>query len=124
MASADTTNGNGTARWLGVSAETWIRWLQTFGVSTALVFFMCVLAWKYIPPVVDGHLKLLESTSQTLQKMDETLRQSTTVLQEIVEVQRQTKMFFESVSRDHDKMAADLESIKSKIGVMDGVPKK
>lgn len=124
MASVDNANGNGAARWLGVSAETWVRWLQTFGVSTALVFFMCVIAWKYIPPVVDGHLRLLESTSQTLQKMDETLRQSTTVLQEIVEVQRQTKMFFESVTRDHDEMAADLESIKSKIGVMESVPKK
>jgi len=113
---ASVENGNGAARWLGVSAETWIRWLQTFGVSTALVFFMCVIAWKYIPPVVDGHLRLLESTSQTLQKMDETLRQSTTVLQEIVEVQRQTKMFFESNARDHDEMAANIEQIKAKLG--------
>lgn len=124
MASVDNGNENGAARWLGVTVETWVRWLQTFGVSTALVCFMCVIAWKYIPPVVDGHLRLLESTSQTLQKMDETLRQSTTVLQEIVEVQRQTKMFFEGVTREHNKMAADLETIKSKIGVMDSVPKK
>lgn len=122
MASVD--NGNGAARWLGVTVETWVRWVQTFGVSTALVAFMCVLVWRYIPPVVDGHLKLLESTSQTLQKMDETLRQSTTVLQEIVEVQRQTKMFFENVTREHHEMATDLETIKSKIGVMESVPKK
>jgi hypothetical protein len=113
MASADTTNGNGTAKWLGVTAETWVKWFQTVGVSTALVAFMCLLAWKYVPPVVDGHLRLLESTSQTLAKMDETLRQSTVVLQEIVAIQKQTKTFFESTTADHRAMAESLEAIRA-----------
>ena len=111
MASADTANGNGTAKWLGVTVETWMKWFQTVGVSTALVAFMCLLAWKYVPPVVDGHLRLLESTSQTLAKMDETLKQSTVVLKEIVEVQKQTKAFFESTTADHKLMADKLESV-------------
>lgn len=117
MASAETTNGNGTgsAKWMGVSAEMWVKWFQTVGVSTALVAFMCLLAWKYVPPVVDGHLRLLESTSQTLEKMDETLKQSTIVLKEIVEVQKQTKTFFESTTADHKAMAERLESICSEL---------
>jgi len=113
MASAETTNGNGTAKWMGVSVELWVKWFQTVGVSTALVAFMCLLAWKYVPPVVDGHLRLLESTSQTLEKMDETLKQSTIVLKEIVEVQKQTKTFFESTTADHKAMAERLEAIRA-----------
>lgn len=111
MATADTTNGNGSAKWLGVSVDLWVKWFQTVGVSTALVAFMCLLAWKYVPPVVDGHLRLLESTSQTLEKMDETLKQSTVVLKEIVEVQKQTKTFFESTAADHRAMADKLDSM-------------
>ena len=110
MASAD-TNGTSSAKWLGVSAEMWVKWFQTVGVSTALVGFMCVLAWKYVPPVVDGHLRLLESTSQTLSKMDETLRQSNTVLQEIMTVQKQTKTFVEQTTADHRAMADSLDEI-------------
>lgn len=115
MASADTANGNGSAKWLGVSAEMWVKWFQTVGVSTALVAFMCLLAWKYVPPVVDGHLRLLESTSQTLSKMDETLRQSNSVLQEIVAVQKQTKTFVEQTTADHRAMADSLEAIRSEL---------
>lgn len=114
MASAE-TNGNGTAKWMGVSVDLWVKWFQTVGVSTALVAFMCVLAWMYVPPVVDGHLRLLESTSQTLAKMDETLRQSTAVLQEIVAVQKQTKVFVEQTAADHRAMAESLEAIRAEI---------
>jgi len=110
MASGD-TNGTSSAKWMGVSAEMWVKWFQTVGVSTALVAFMCLLAWKYVPPVVDGHLRLLESTSQTLSKMDETLRQSNTVLQEIMTVQKQTKVFVEQTTADHRAMADSLDEI-------------
>lgn len=117
MASAETTNvnGSGSAKWMGVSAEMWVKWFQTVGVSTALVAFMCLLAWKYVPPVVDGHLRLLESTSQTLEKMDETLKQSNTVLQEIMAIQKQTKVFVEQTTADHQRMAESLEAIRSDI---------
>lgn len=114
MASGD-TNGTNSAKWMGVSAEMWVKWFQTVGVSTALVAFMCMLAWKYVPPVVDGHLRLLESTSQTLSKMDETLRQSNAVLQEIVAVQKQTKTFVEQTTADHRAMADSLEAIRSEL---------
>lgn len=109
MPQARTTDSD--PRILGITVDRWTALLQTFGVSTALVLFTCAMIWRYVPPVVDGHLQLLKSTSETLRSMDETLRQSNLILQEVADVERSTKQFMDRVCSDHDKQMANQQKL-------------
>jgi len=110
MAKADDTNGNGI-KWLGLTPEKWVSVFQSVGFPTALVAFMLYLAWCYLPPVVQGHVELLQKTGATLESMDRTLQQSNAILAEVNDVEQATKAFMTTVCDDHNKQHDKLDVI-------------
>lgn len=110
----ETPNGNGP-RWLGVPVSQWATLFQTVGFPTLLICFLLYAAWCYVPPVVEGHIQLLNKTGETLSKMDLTLQQSNVILQEIVDVERETKKFFHQVESDHNEQKAVLNEIRNAV---------
>jgi len=94
-------NGETNGKIWGVSIDKWVVVFQSVGVPTLIVLFLMWLAYSYVPPIVDGHLKLLERTSETLAAMEKTLAQSNAILSEVNDVSQGTKLFMESVCDDH-----------------------
>lgn len=111
----DPSVNNGSVRWLGVSIDKWVQLFQSVGFPTILVGFLLYLAWCYIPPTVQGHLKLLQRTGDTLESVDKTLQQSNKALLEINEVEQSTKSFMESVQTAHASQGAKLDTIITQI---------
>jgi hypothetical protein len=95
------SSGNGTPKIWGIPLTLLVSVFQSVGVPTLLLGVIVYGAWRYLPPVVDGHLKLLLRTSETLDSMDKTLKQSTSILHEINTTEQQTKGFMEKVEKDH-----------------------
>lgn len=109
------TNENGDVKFFGVPLEKWLNIFQTVGFPTLLVGFLLYMAWCYIPPVVAGHIKLLDRTGQTLESMDKTLQQSNEILSEVNEVEQETKAFMQTVIADHDKFSKKLDTNSEKL---------
>ena len=103
----------------GIPLDKCISLIQTLGIPTLFMIFICYLAWSYIPPVVSAHVRLLERTGDTLEKMDETLQQSNIMIEEVVEVERQTKSFIAECTEAHTKAQSTLEKIESAV-IQDG----
>ena len=103
-----TTNGT----FWGLSVERWASILQSFGIPTLFMFFVCYLVWTYLPPVVSAHLDLLEKQRASLQSMDETLDENCKMLRVIEQHEYPRKDFRERVYGDHDKAQQSLERIE------------
>ena len=112
-----TTRDNDTspANWLGVPVTQWSAMFQMIGVPTAILIFMGWMLTLYVPPVVNGHVELLNTTRTTLEQIQETLQASTAATNEIVEVQRATKTFMIQVVDDHRLQGQHLDEIKDDI---------
>lgn len=109
-----------TVRIWGIPVDKAISILQTVGIPTLFMIFICYMGWVYIPPVVQGHVRLLERTGETLEKMDDTLKQSNTMIQEVVDVERQTKAFINSVESAHGKAQQSLDKIEKAVVIPNG----
>jgi len=99
----------------GIPIDKAISVLQTVGVPTLFMIFVCVMLWQYVPQVVAGHVQLLERTGATLEKMDETLRQSNVMMKEILSVEQETKGFINKVNADHEKALKSLDTIEKAV---------
>lgn len=106
-----TTDKNGVVRWLGVSVDAWANLIERVGWSTIMLMFVGWMIWKYVPPVVDAHVKLLDRTGDTLESMDETLKQSNAILLEVSDVERETSAFMKHVDETHEKQNGKLDVI-------------
>jgi len=104
-------NGETNGRVWGISIDKWVVVIQSVGVPTLIILFLMWLAYSYIPPVVDGHLKLLERTSATLEAMERTLAQSNDILLEVNDVSQGTKRFMQEVCDDHEVADKKLDII-------------
>jgi hypothetical protein len=71
------------------------------GLPTALILFGCLMAYRYIPPVVSGHVELLETTRDTLEQMEVTLRQSTEMLEILAEASYPDDEFRTRIYSEH-----------------------
>lgn len=100
-----------TPKWLGVTLDKWVNLFQVVGFPTILLSFLLYAAWCYIPPVVNGHIRLLERTGDTLESMDQTLRQSNEALAEVADIQRKSQAFMQSVETAHDIQIKKLDEI-------------
>ena len=98
--------------WWGLSVDKWVGLFQSVGFPTLLVAFLLYTAWCYLPPVVQGHVKLLERTGDTLESMDKTLKQSNAILDEVNEVEQSTKTFMEQVMKWHKTRTGAVRSRK------------
>lgn len=100
----------------GVGVDKWVQIFQSVGVPTAILTFLLWTAYSYFPPVIEGHVNLLRRTGDTLSSMDETLKQSNVILQEVNEVGQETKHFMKQVCEDHaqqhEKMDILIEQTK------------
>jgi len=76
----------------------WLSFIQSVGVPSTLLFFGL---WLIAPPIVKSHVQFLEKTTQTLEVMGKTLEQSNKAIEEIVEIEKNTKQFMEQVRTDH-----------------------
>jgi len=85
--------------------------LQTVGVPTLFMLFIMYLAWQYVPPVVSGHVELLQKTGKTLESMDATLRQSNVILTEVNATEQETRAFMLRVCTDHESQGKKLDTI-------------
>ena len=113
------TNGSGP-KWFGVPIAQFISIVQGVGVPTALIGFLCYIAWIYVPPLVAGHVDLLGTTgdtlkqvTSTLENMDANLKNNQVVTDEIIQVQRETKKFMQQVSKDHETQSECLQKIRA-----------
>jgi hypothetical protein len=106
---------NGTAKFWGVPLDKWLSTFQTIGIPTAFMIFVMYIAWCQIPPLVEGHVKLLERTGDTLESMDEALRQSNAILLEVNDTGKKTRLFMEMVVKDHQHFADGLDINGKKI---------
>lgn len=66
---------NGTTLW-GISIDKWVSLLQSIGIPTLFMIFVCYLAWTYVPPVVSAHMRLLERNGDALESMEHTLKEN------------------------------------------------
>jgi len=111
-------------------AQVVIGLVQQLGVpATALAIVLYLVGWKFGPPIVDGHLEVLQTTSRTLEansdtltKMGDTLNQMASSqdkmvdaqgeltesvarlndgITEIIKVERDSQEFMDKVSREH-----------------------
>jgi hypothetical protein len=115
VAPSQPQNDNGVVKFLGISIDRWVTIVQTVGMPTMFMAFVMYLAWIYIPPVVAGHVELLEKTGQTLDSMDRTLQQSNMILREVNEVEKDTKVFMQGVKVDHEKFCKKLDENGGKL---------
>ena len=99
----------------GIPIDRAIIILQTVGIPTLFMIFICYLVWSYVPPVANAHIKLLERTGDTLEKMDETLKQSTKILTELSEVEKLKPVFMSDVRASHTKAQDSLDRIESTV---------
>jgi hypothetical protein len=116
-----TPNGN---KILGLPVTTVTYLVNSVGVPILLLAFGCYLMWMYIPPVVDSHLELLNTTRETLKAMEETLRADTEATKEVVEVQREHRVFMKDIRDDHrlhktclERMHADVREVLDRVQV-------
>ena len=113
---------NGGPKWFGVPVHQFITIIQGVGVPTALIAFLCYVAWIYVPPLVAGHVQLLGTTQDTLKQVDTTLKQmdftlknNEVVTNEIIDVQRETKTFMRKVTEDHTRQQECLDKIREAV---------
>jgi len=104
-------NGETNGRVWGVPIDKWVLVIQSVGVPTLIVLFLMWLAYSYVPPIVDGHLKLLERTSETLEAMEKTLKQSNAILAEVSVVGQETRVFMQQVCQEHKTHDEKLDTI-------------
>lgn len=100
---------------LGLTVDRWAQLISSVGVPTIFMGFIMWLAYVNVPPVVQAHVELLRRTGDTLESMDQTLQQSNAAIEEIVEVQRQTKTFMTRVCEDHDQHTEKLNEVLQKV---------
>lgn len=99
----------------GIPVDRAISVVQAVGIPTVFMFFICYLAWSYVPTVAAAHIRLLERTGDTLEKMDITLQQSNLLIQEVVSAERDTKVFITTAKEAHDKAQKSLNNIESAV---------
>jgi hypothetical protein len=102
-------------RIFGVPVDRAIAIIQAVGIPTVFMFFICYLAWSYVPTVASAHIRLLERTGDTLEKMDETLRQSNLMLKEVADSEKEQQRFMDDVKVAHDKAQRTLDEVESVI---------
>lgn len=103
-------SNNGTRFW-GLTVDRWIALMQTLGVPVLFMAFVLYMAWVHIPPLVEGHVRLLERTGDTLESMDHTLKQSNAILNEVNETEVETKTFMQKVCSEHEAQQKKLDVI-------------
>ncbi len=84
-----------------MSTERWVALIERLGIPGAFMFFICLGLYQWVPPVVDGHVKLLERTGDTLETMEKTLEQTNLLMKEVVETERKTEIFMAEVHAEH-----------------------
>lgn len=99
----------------GIPIDRAIALLQSVGVPLGFMIFVCYLAWSYLPPVAAAHIELLKRTGDTLERMDETLKQSNSLISEVADVERQTKVFMQQVNDAHNTAQKDITVIKEAV---------
>lgn len=102
---------NGAVNFWGVPLDKWLSVFQTIGFPTLFMGFVLYMAWCYIPPIVAGHVKLLERTGDTLESVDKTLKQSNVILSEVKDVEHETKTFMQKAVTDHGSQNQKLDTI-------------
>ena len=102
-------------RFWGIPIEMCLNIFQTVGLPTIFMVFILYLVWSYLPPVASAHIRLLERTGDTLEKMDQTLKQSNLMIAEVADVERQTKNFMLEVKQDHLSAQECLDKIESAV---------
>jgi hypothetical protein len=95
----------------GLTVDKWVALIQTLGVPLLFMAFVLYMAWVHVPPLVQGHVKLLERTGDTLESMDATLKQSNVILLEVGDAERDTKKFMDKVLDDHNTQCKKLDAI-------------
>jgi hypothetical protein len=106
---------NEIVRVLGIPIDKLINIIQTLGIPTLFMCFILYLVWCYVPPVVNAHVRLLERTGDTLEKMDITLQQSNVILKSVSDVEQETKIFMGEARDSHTKAQLSLDKIESSI---------
>ena len=96
---------------IGLTVDRWVALIQTLGVPLLFMAFVLYMAWVHIPPLVNGHVKLLERTGDTLESMDATLKQSNAILSEVNATEMETKAFMQKVCSEHDSHTKKLDVI-------------
>ena len=115
MANNSKTEESTQVKIWGIPLDKAVSLLQTVGIPTLFMLFICFMLYQYVPTVVKGHVDLLQRTGDTLEKMDETLKQSSNMVEEIIQVQRETKTFMKQVNIAHEAAQKDLTTIKTKV---------
>ena len=106
-----------------VNVPTWanvgIKFVQSVGVPTAfLAVIVYVVGWRLAPPVLDAHVQFLNNTVTTQNKMSDTLTGINDSVEQIVEVEEQTKTFMENVKECHDEQTRALQGHDEKLDVL------
>ncbi len=100
---------------LGIPLDKIISLIQTLGIPTLFMLFVCFMIYRYVPTIVEGHVELLKRTGDTLEKMDETLKQTNTLMSEVAAVERETKVFMQNVNAAHETVQKDITVIKETV---------
>jgi hypothetical protein len=69
------------------------------------------MAYRYIPPVVSGHVELLETTRDTLKQMEVTLRQSSEMLTFLADASYPDDEFRTRVYAEHEETLSKINDI-------------
>jgi len=99
----------------GIPVNVLVSILQTVGVPTLFMIFICYLGWQYIPTVVSAHVELLQRTGDTLDDMNKTLKEYDKTVQEFSDLGKRTSDFMERVRLEHVKAQESLTNIEKKV---------
>lgn len=95
----------------GLTVDRWFQVTQTFGVPTLFMFFVCYLVWTYIPPVVDGHIKLLEQNIETNRETTIALEEIHATDEENIEINKQASETLLKIQQRTEEQMPVLEAI-------------
>lgn len=97
----------------GIPIDRAIALLQSVGVPLGFMIFVCYLAWSYFPPVAAAHIDLLKRTGDTLEKMEGTLKDYNSTIDEFSKLGKETSIFMQQSREEHQKQSQKLAEIES-----------
>ena len=91
--------------WLATSERAVTLFRDPMFIPICFMVFVCYMGWQWLPKVAQGHIDLLETTTKTLESMDDTLSQNKQTLERLSTQPYPSADFRNKVHEEH--MATD-----------------